>query len=208
MESLLLSHLSVASGNYDNAVRRLHAALLQPAARYAVKTSGAVKRVEKQGDHVSVWDDRSSEVLLEEIALFLLIWGESSNLRFMPEFIIFIFTIALGHVRGHEAVPATVSYFEGIVRPVYKIIFDETFQGIVNGRPKPHDAKDMPTHPMNYDDWNESFWTLAALTRLRTRAGTHVLAAASSNRWELLLQVDWQTFFFIEGKTFREMRWW
>ena len=210
IESLLMSQLSVTFGDYDQAVRRLHATLLQSAERYEVKTSGAVKRVEKQGDGTSVWDARSTDVLLEEITVFLLIWGESGNLRFMPEFVVFTYMIALQHVRAHKAAPAQVTYLDGIVQPIYRIIFDETFEGLVKGRPKPRDesAPDTPKNPMNYDDWNEAFWNLASLRRLQTGAGVPVLSAEPSERWELLLQADWRAFFTGEGKTFREYRWW
>ena len=62
--------------------------------------------------------------------------------------------------------------------------------------------------PLNYDDWNEHFWSLRTIVRVRTVEGQPLMAAAPPDRWQLLLHADWQEFFSGCVKTHRELRWW
>ena len=48
-----------------------------------------------------------------------------------------------------------------------------------------------------------------ALRRLLTTDGVQVMSAPpGSERWQLLMKADWQSFFAHSPKTFREERWW
>ena len=90
----------------------------------------------------------------------------------MPELLCFLFELALAHVRLHsrrceatdgaaEPPPAVLSpegsYLRNVVRPIYECVFAETFSGLVKGRPASKSPAEMPTYPLNYDDWNEAF---------------------------------------------------
>lgn len=80
-----------------------------------------------------------------DLALYLLIWGESSNLRHMPECICFLFHSALRDLRSRNDTsfpPGTFLSF--VVKPLYDII-----KGC-NGK-------------VNYDDLNEFFWNRKCL---------------------------------------------
>lgn len=223
LESLLLSHLSLTSGDHDAAVRCLHHALLAPARRYKVHTSGMrgsgtrskVRHGTAGSSDSTAWERPPADALLEEVALYLLLWAEAAQLRFMPELVLFLHALALDSVRHEDAAgagapprAAEATFFEGVVRPVYEIVFSETFEGVVNNRPKPRAPGEMPAQPMNYDDWNEAFWSLSTLQTLRTTEGVSLMAAAPSQRWALLLRADWAAFFRQSGKTFVEIRWW
>ncbi|XP_072955601.1 callose synthase 12-like [Typha angustifolia] len=106
-------------------------------------------------------------------ALYLLIWGEAANLRFVPECLCYIFhnmalelhRILEGYIdesTGRPALPAISgenAFLKGVVMPVYKTIKAEV-ESSRNGT-KPHSAW------RNYDDINEYFWSRHVFERLR-----------------------------------------
>ncbi|KAJ4775037.1 GLUCAN SYNTHASE-LIKE 8 family protein [Rhynchospora pubera] len=97
------------------------------------------------------------------ISLYLLIWGEASNVRFLPECICYIFHNMAEELEAvinlQEAVPATsckcedgsVSYLKSIISPIYDTLKEEADKNI-GGRAS-HAAW------RNYDDFNEYFWS-------------------------------------------------
>ncbi|CAO2037869.1 unnamed protein product [Urochloa humidicola] len=100
------------------------------------------------------------------VALYLLIWGEASNLRLMPECLCFIFhhmsyelygvlSGAVSLITGEKVRPAyggdDESFLNNVVKPIYDVIFQEA-QKNKNG------SSDHSTW-RNYDDLNEFFWT-------------------------------------------------
>lgn len=98
-------------------------------------------------------------------ALYLLIWGEAANLRFMPECLCYIFhymALDLNHVidqsidieTGRPSVPAVHgvdAFLDKVVKPTYDVLEAEV-KFSRNGT-KPHSAW------RNYDDVNEYFWS-------------------------------------------------
>lgn len=113
-----------------------------------------------------VWNNMESvskEKKLLFISLYFLIWGESSNIRFLPECLCYIF-----HHMGREleeilrqqvAQPANscvsedgVSFLDQVIRPLYDVVAAEATNNN-NGRAS-HSAW------RNYDDFNEYFWSL------------------------------------------------
>lgn len=115
-------------------------------------------------------DNEQRELLYT--SLYLLIWGEAANLRFMPECLCFIF-----HNMAHEmnrvlehylddsaqpARPATYSgknaFLEKVVTPLYNIVKAEAHASS-EGK-APHSAW------RNYDDMNEYFWSKRCFSHL------------------------------------------
>ncbi|XP_073110667.1 putative callose synthase 8 isoform X4 [Elaeis guineensis] len=101
------------------------------------------------------------------IALYLLIWGEASNLRLLPECLCYIFHHMAYEVRGvltgavsintgEKVVPAgggeCESFLNNVVTPIYRVIYEEA-QKNQNG------TADHSTW-RNYDDLNEYFWSV------------------------------------------------
>jgi callose synthase len=99
------------------------------------------------------------------IALYLLIWGEASNVRLMPECLCYIFhhmsyelygvlSGAVSLITGEKVRPAyggdDESFLNDVVKPIYNVIFQEA-QKNKNG------GSDHSTW-RNYDDLNEFFW--------------------------------------------------
>ncbi|GAV78689.1 Glucan_synthase domain-containing protein/FKS1_dom1 domain-containing protein [Cephalotus follicularis] len=100
------------------------------------------------------------------IGLYLLIWGEAANLRFMPECLCYIFHHMAHELHGmlagavslttwEKALPAYGGGFESflnnVVTPIYRVISEEA-QKSKNG------TADHSTW-RNYDDLNEYFWS-------------------------------------------------
>lgn len=107
------------------------------------------------------------------VSLYLLIWGESANLRFMPECICYIY-----HHMAHElnlilddrddpetgrpylpVISGENGFLNYVVKPLYDTIKDEV--GFSKGGSKPHSAW------RNYDDLNEFFWSRRCFRSLK-----------------------------------------
>ncbi|KAH7844947.1 hypothetical protein Vadar_033581 [Vaccinium darrowii] len=108
------------------------------------------------------------------VALYLLIWGESANLRFVPECICFIFhhismdlnKILDGYIdenTGRPFVPHLSgeknAFLNRVVKPIYDTIRSEV-DSSRNGT-APHSAW------RNYDDINEYFWSRRCFQKLK-----------------------------------------
>ncbi|RHN69933.1 putative 1,3-beta-glucan synthase [Medicago truncatula] len=100
------------------------------------------------------------------MGLYLLIWGEASNLRFMPECICYIFHNMAYELHGLLAGNVSIvtgenikpsyggddeAFLRKVISPIYKVIHTEAEKSR-NGM-APHSAW------CNYDDLNEYFWT-------------------------------------------------
>jgi len=244
LDSMLLSHLSECRGDYVKAIDELHASLLQSHGRWRLHTSlrglasgdalaethaVASARDVAEAKPRDPWGERpSTAVQLEEVSLFLLLWGEAANLRFMPEMLCFLFELARAHAAemqarelnnggdGSGGAVAEGWFLQRVVRPIYECVFKETYAetdpdggGPGAPRPVPLDDAAMPRYPRNYDDWNEAFWSLETLSRLRTTSGDSVMAASPAERWPLLERANWDEFLSTScQKTHRELRWW
>ncbi|KAG8070458.1 hypothetical protein GUJ93_ZPchr0006g42597 [Zizania palustris] len=100
------------------------------------------------------------------ISLYLLIWGEASNLRLMPECLCYIFhhmsyelygvlSGAVSLITGEKVKPVyggdDESFLNKVVTPIYREIYEEALKN-KNG------VSDHSTW-RNYDDLNEFFWS-------------------------------------------------
>ncbi|KAE9456116.1 hypothetical protein C3L33_11996, partial [Rhododendron williamsianum] len=107
------------------------------------------------------------------VSLYLLIWGESANLRFLPECICYIFhhmamdlnKILDGYIdenTGRPFVPhlsGENAFLNRVVRPIYETVRAEV-ENSRNGT-APHSAW------RNYDDVNEYFWSRRCFEKLK-----------------------------------------
>ncbi|KAH7429708.1 hypothetical protein KP509_09G062400 [Ceratopteris richardii] len=105
------------------------------------------------------------------ISLYLLIWGESANLRFMPECLCFIFHNMANELNrvlehyiddtGRPAQPAYTgsnAFLEKVVTPLYDIVRAEALAC--------HEGKAPHSAWRNYDDMNEYFWSKRCFSQL------------------------------------------
>ncbi|KAB2607463.1 callose synthase 9 [Pyrus ussuriensis x Pyrus communis] len=97
------------------------------------------------------------------VSLYFLIWGESGNIRFLPECLCYIFHHMVREMdeilRQQIAQPANsctsdkeVSFLDQVISPLYEVVAAEAANND-NGK-APHSAW------RNYDDFNEYFWSL------------------------------------------------
>ncbi|KAF5741509.1 Callose synthase 12 [Tripterygium wilfordii] len=114
--------------------------------------------------------DQQRELLY--VALYLLIWGEAANLRFMPECLCYIFhhmAMELNKIledyidenTGQPVMPSISgenAFLNCVVKPIYETIKAEV-ESSKNGT-APHSAW------RNYDDLNEYFWSRRCFSKL------------------------------------------
>ncbi|PIA41499.1 hypothetical protein AQUCO_02200132v1 [Aquilegia coerulea] len=107
----------------------------------------------------------SQQLELLYIALYLLIWGEASNIRFMPECICYIFHNMANELHGilygnvHSVSGGTFqpahhgdeSFLREVVKPIYQVLRKEAWRN--KGGTASHSKW------RNYDDLNEYFWS-------------------------------------------------
>ncbi|KAF5744039.1 callose synthase 7-like isoform X1 [Tripterygium wilfordii] len=99
------------------------------------------------------------------IGLYLLIWGEASNIRFMPECICYIFHNMANEIYGvlysnalpvtgetqHTEAPDEETFLRTVITPIYQVLRKEAR--------KNKEGKESHSKWRNYDDLNEYFWT-------------------------------------------------
>ncbi|XP_028097416.1 callose synthase 7-like isoform X2 [Camellia sinensis] len=107
----------------------------------------------------------SQQLELIYIGLYLLIWGEASNVRFMPECLCYIFHNMANEIHeilfsnGHLVTGGTYqtaphgeeSFLRDVITPIYEVMLKEA------GRNK--EGKASHSSWRNYDDLNEYFWS-------------------------------------------------
>ncbi|KAI4306004.1 hypothetical protein L6164_029323 [Bauhinia variegata] len=109
--------------------------------------------------------DRDKQQLeLIYISLYLLIWGEASNIRFMPECLCYIFHHMCNDVNGlligvhigsgetYQPIARDEEYFlREVITPIYEVLAKEVKRN--------NKGKASHTNWRNYDDLNEYFWS-------------------------------------------------
>ncbi|XP_052206358.1 putative callose synthase 8 isoform X2 [Diospyros lotus] len=108
----------------------------------------------------------SQQYKLLYLGLYLLIWGEAANLRFMPECLCYVFHHmayemhgmligAVSMTTGERVLPAyggeSEAFLNYVVTPIYKVICQEAMKN-KNGTANHSSWR-------NYDDLNEYFWS-------------------------------------------------
>ncbi|CAK9435967.1 uncharacterized protein LODBEIA_P05650 [Lodderomyces beijingensis] len=142
-----------------------------------------------------------------QLALYLMIWGEANNVRFMPECICFIFKCCNDYYFSLDpdvaATRVTESFLDHIITPLYNFYRDQSYvliDGKYHRRDKDHDAV------IGYDDMNQLFWYSKGLEKLvLADRKTKLMSLPPGERYARLNEVVWQKAFF---KTFKEKRNW
>lgn len=94
-----------------------------------------------------------------QVALFLLVWGEAGNLRFMPECLCFLYHSLASKLETMDKMPKVPegTFLRRVVRPLYLVV--AKMRNVASGGTKPLDHKNIT----NYDDVNEFFWSISCL---------------------------------------------
>lgn len=160
-------------------------------------------------DYEKYWVRRMDLLLavdrVTQIALYLLCWGEASNIRFMPECLCFIYKCCSDYYSMHSAnAPRPPAPFlDHIIVPLYNYYRDQSYHWVDGNFG--HNGKDHDSI-VGYDDMNQLFWYKQGLHRIVLDDSTSKLMAVSPDeRYNLLGRVAWDKCF---SKTFKERRSW
>ncbi|RUS25941.1 family 48 glycosyltransferase [Jimgerdemannia flammicorona] len=144
-----------------------------------------------------------------QVALYLLIWGESATVRFTPECLCFIFKLANDYyVSGEWQTPGRAPVREGtfladVVTPIYRFLRDEQYEMIGDKfvkRERDH------SQIIGYDDVNQLFWYPETIDRIVLKDDKTKLHDLPAHRRYLALKdVAWELTF---QKTYKERRTW
>ncbi|KAG6884155.1 1,3-beta-D-glucan synthase [Termitomyces sp. T159_Od127] len=159
---------------------------------------------------------------LRQIALYLLLWGEAAQVRFVPECLCFIFKCADDYYRSSECqnrvepVPEGL-YLKNVIKPLYRFMRDQGYE-VLDGKfvrkEKDHDEI------IGYDDVNQLFWYPEGIARIVLTdkvcsceisisfkvdkiQQARLVDLPPAQRWMKFNQVDWNRAFF---KTYYEKR--
>ncbi|KAJ5415930.1 hypothetical protein N7465_004625 [Penicillium sp. CMV-2018d] len=142
-----------------------------------------------------------------QIALYLLIWGEANQVRFLPECICFIFKCADDYYTSPECQARVepveeFTYLNEIVTPLYHYCRDQGYE-IMDGKyvRREHDHNKI----IGYDDMNQLFWYPEGIERIGFEDKTRLVDVPIAERWPKLKDVVWKKAFF---KTYKETRSW
>lgn len=180
-----------------------------------------IKREKKRVPHNErelieyAWKKRMSEYshkdYVNQVALYLLIWGEANNLRFMPECLCFIYKCAFDyyvHVQKNGIglqldIAEEFDFLNKIITPLYCFIRDQQFIKI-EGKYVRNDKDHSKI--ITYDDINQTFWYKQGLNRIKLDQTTKLLDFPIYIRYKKIHLVNWGNVF---KKTYREKRsWW
>ncbi|KAK8623711.1 hypothetical protein V6N13_065074 [Hibiscus sabdariffa] len=166
-----LSHPPASKGTFQNTVlREFRSKLLE---NYTNWCSYLEQASNVCNSDSSSFDSDITRRELLYVGLYLLIWGESANLRFMPECICYIFhhmAMELNKIledyideeTGQPWIPRTAgenAFLNRVVKPIYDTINIEVARS-KNGT-APHNKW------RNYDDFNEYFWSKKCFQNLK-----------------------------------------
>lgn len=143
---------------------------------------------------------------VQQIALWLLIWGEANQVRFTPECLCFIYKSAYDYLISDacqnrvDPIPEG-DYLNRIITPLYRFLRDQVYE-IVEGRfvkrEKDHNKI------VGYDDVNQLFWYPQGLARMYV-GETRLIDLPQNERYLQLGEIDWDSTFV---KTYKEVRTW
>lgn len=156
------------------------------------------------------WAETTNSFLPEDciiqLAIYLLIWGEANNLRFMPECLCFIFKACVDSFYSldftNEIQPLTDSFLDHAITPLYNFYRDQLYSyKDGNWIVKNKDHKSI----IGYDDLNQSFWYRKSLERFELQDKRMFLELQPNERYLYLNQINWKK---SVRKTYYETRSW
>ena len=154
-------------------------------------------------------------LMVRQLALYFLCWGEANQIRFAPECLCFIFKCALDHdsvtltttLDDKEAPPVCppeYSFLNEIITPLYNFLRDQLYtfdDGTQRWIRKEKDHAQI----IGYDDVNQLFWYPEGIERLVLESGERLVDVPVTKRYSELKNVVWSKAFY---KTYRESRTW
>ncbi|CAI2165065.1 7357_t:CDS:2 [Funneliformis geosporum] len=162
-------------------------------------------------NYILEWNRRMSAMSqhdrTRQLALWLLLWGEAAQVRFMSECLCFIFKLANDYYNSPECKENTQpvpegEYLKNVITPLYRYIRDQGYE-VQSGKFVKKEKDHVDT--IGYDDINELFWYPEMINRIVLQNGTSIISLPRSQRYLSLDQVNWDRVFV---KTYKEKRTW
>ena len=145
---------------------------------------------------------------VQQVALWLLIWGEANQVRFCPETIAFIFKCADDYLNSPEVIQGggipveEGHYLQTVITPIYRFMRDQGYE-IIDGKYVKRERDHNKT--IGYDDINQLFWYPEGIAKIRFEDKSKLIDLPPAQRYHRLGDVVWRKVFF---KTYRETRSW
>lgn len=141
-----------------------------------------------------------------QLAIYLLVWGEANNIRFMPECLCFIFKACVDCFYSldftNEIQPLTDSFLDHAITPLYEFYRNQLYYRVDGHwviKEKDH------AQTIGYDDINQCFWYRKSLEKIELFSKTSIMDFLPFERYLYLSQIAWQSSI---KKTFYETRSW
>lgn len=151
-------------------------------------------------------EQMSDSERITQLALWLMIWGEASVIRFCPEALCFIFKLANDAVENKltsKAVAPEGDFLDRIITPLYDFVKDQVYRNDDKGNVIRRDRDHAKV--IGYDDVNQLFWYPETINRLALNDKTKLMTVTSYSRYDALGDINWKKAF---RKTFKEKRSW
>ncbi|KAI5966138.1 uncharacterized protein KGF55_000447 [Candida pseudojiufengensis] len=160
-------------------------------------------KIKKTSVNMEIWNSKfnniNDEEIIKQIALYLLIWGEANNIRFMPEVLCFIYQCALDY-NGPDF--NKFYYLDKIITPIYKFLRDQQYC-LIESKWCRKEIDHSQT--IGYDDINQHFWSPKRLYKLKLFDGSKLYSINKYQRFNEIQSIDWKK---SMSKTYRERRTW
>ncbi|OBA21715.1 1,3-beta-glucan synthase component GLS2 [Metschnikowia bicuspidata var. bicuspidata NRRL YB-4993] len=148
----------------------------------------------------------SPEEQVTHVALYLLIWGEANNIRFMPECLCFLFKCCIDYYSTltdyGDFQKYTHGFLDHAITPLYMCLRQQLYEEKSAKLEKVDKDHDLI---VGYDDMNQTFWHRTSLQRIMLSDHTSIMDLQKEERFKALAEVDWLKAFC---KTYRETRTW
>jgi 1,3-beta-glucan synthase len=150
-------------------------------------------------------NNMSQKDRVRQLALWLLLWGEASQVRFMSECLCFIFKLADDYYKSQieiQPVPEG-TYLQKIITPLYRYIRDQVYEVTRSG--KLVKKKKDHAETVGYEDINQLFWYRDTIRSIVLEDGQSILDIEPKIRYLKLTEVKWERVFV---KKYKERRTW
>lgn len=142
-----------------------------------------------------------------QVMLYLLVWGEAGNLRFMPECLCFIFKCCIDYYYEYDDhhIKPEKPFLDHIVTPLYLVLRKQIYSdsaGKLTRRDRDHASV------IGYDDINQLFWHKKGIMKIKldpSHGSELIMKVLRPDRYIALGFVIWDRTFL---KTYRETRTW
>ncbi|AGO10043.1 AaceriAAR053Wp [[Ashbya] aceris (nom. inval.)] len=146
-------------------------------------------------DEMPHWAYGTLDDRITQVALYLLIWGEANNVRFMPELLCYIFSIMCNHYYGNMLHDANTvgPFLDHAITPIYEYYYSQLTSG------KDHSSV------VGYDDINQCFWNRTFIYTLPVKGVGPLKMIPTDEHYVFFNRIAWNQCLV---KTYYERRTW